>query len=126
MESGVHPLLDLVCGYCPNRRTLTRLSYHSSRLEILADPPVEIEEPTLIPVDRNRPSVRGGVTADRPAAGESMRFQCRKGHLWTLPQEELLAAYNRAVAANRREIVAGVDLARDPRGGGRGLPRRRG
>jgi hypothetical protein len=109
--------MALLCGYCPTRRVLRYLTLWPNRSPEFTGPPV------VLPYDRNRPSVAARGTVKVPATGGPIRVRCRLGHSWTLTQEELVPAFTDAVAAGRRDLAAGVDLARDPRGRAHGLPR---
>src|SRR3954451_2502746 len=94
-------IFPLICGLCPKRRVLTGLAPYRDG---------------VIPAERRsrvRPSVQ--MTPEVPelwaAPGVVGHLRCKNRHSWALAQEELIAAYRRAVESGRREIVAGIDIA---------------
>jgi hypothetical protein len=46
------------------------------------------------------------------AEGVPLRVRCRKGHPWESTRDDLLAAYQVAVAEDRHDLVLSVDLCR--------------
>jgi hypothetical protein len=90
------PCLSLVCGRCPKRRIL----HH---VVLLWDAIV----PCQVGKRRSRPSAAVDTSVDEALAGGPVRQICKDGHEWAIEQPDLLAAYQRAIAECRRDIVAG-------------------
>jgi hypothetical protein len=99
----------VLCGLCPNRRVLAHLSLWPEGIAG-TDAPGPVVVPTAVGRRRWRPAVESAPLVDRAAAGEPIRWRCKRGHPWTFTHEQLAGAYLAAMAAGRREIVAGVDL----------------
>lgn len=94
------PEVVLLCGYCPTGRVLAVLVPHPERPGF---PAVAAGRPHL------RPSVEG-ATYGGDLRADVLRRTCKRGHAWSIPPSDLHQAYRAAVAAGRREIVAGVDV----------------
>jgi hypothetical protein len=87
----------LLCGLCPNRRVLARLVPHPA-------------DPRFAAVEIRAALDRRIAVRERALAAEGLRRRCRKGHAWSIPASDLHEAFRAAVAAGRRDIVAGVDV----------------
>jgi hypothetical protein len=101
MADGAQGRVALVCGDCPNRRVLADLVPDPARPDL---PSVAVGRPHL------RPSI-GGATYGHELRADVLRRRCKRGHAWSIPASELHEAWRAAVAAGRRDIVAGVDVA---------------
>ena len=94
------PLLALVCGHCPKRRILDHLWLWGGRVVV----------PITTGQRKARPSVEFPPEMHRTIEGQPYRQRCKDGHRWEFEDADLLAAYQTAIAAKRRDIVAGVDV----------------
>jgi hypothetical protein len=122
--------LPLLCGLCPNRRVLCYLWFFPSwRLVAPAPPP----PPRRVRERHIREGHPGGLYIgdsdfERPGDAQELaqelgpswqvgqrrppiRRRCRLGHPWTLSQDQLVPAFERAIADGRGELVAPFDFA---------------